>query len=300
MIFLTLIICLLLERLLWNLDPYRSFDWYTNSINNTLKRPYGDWIYSQQAGLLIFIVPPVLVVGWLQSFFHEGWSSIAELAFNIAILLFSLGPKDLGRNVDAILETKNNSPDSSENAIQQLCQEQAPEEEPALSLHLSRCILAEINPRLVAPIFWFILFGPVGAVAYRLTKLLSQLWRADDHIEHQNTEVLHNTALTLGYYLDWIPSRLCVVGYAVAGNFEAVSSAWREFSFHNNNDKPQQAKQLLQTTGTAALASYPAKDEIDSLCTTPPVIDDALALVWRNITFWLGVVGISTLIAIIL
>jgi hypothetical protein len=67
-----------------------------------------------------------------------------------------------------------------------------------------------------------------------------------------------------------------------------------------------EAEHLLAQTGLAALDTFPHDtDDLeddehgDIFYSTliPPVVEDALALVWRTLTLWVGIIGGGTLIA---
>ena len=103
---------------------------------------------------------------------------------------------------------------------------------------------------------------------------------------------------------DWAPARITAIGYAVAGNFDAVAHAWRSFDYGPSDGPLTEADQLLANTGLAALDTFP--DDVEELAAgdepmgdagIPPVVEDALALVWRCLALWVTVVGGGSLVA---
>lgn len=73
---------------------------------------------------------------------------------------------------------------------------------------------------LFAPIFWFILLGPGGALLYRLSQSVKLAW---DGTESDFTRV----AQRIFYWLDWLPSRFTAISFAVVGDFEDALFCWR-------------------------------------------------------------------------
>ena len=156
------------------------------------------------------------------------------------------------------------------------------------------------NRQLVAPIFWFVLFGAVGAATYRFIQLLAERLQAGDcpgEMKRYSDELRH--------IADWAPARLTAFGYAIAGNFDAVAHAWRSFDYAADEGPLNEAEQLLAGTGLAALDTFP--DDADELIggtelslgwtAVPPVVEDALALVWRSLALWVTAIGAGSLVA---
>jgi membrane protein required for beta-lactamase induction len=103
---------------------------------------------------------------------------------------------------------------------------------------------------------------------------------------------------------DWAPARVTAAGYAIAGNFDAVAHAWQTFDYVPDTGPIDEAERLLAKTGLAALDTYPNEAEaldgelagIDAGL-LPPVVEDALALVWRSLAVWLAVLAAGGLVA---
>ena len=73
---------------------------------------------------------------------------------------------------------------------------------------------------LYAPIFWFILLGPAGAVLYRLAYLLNNTWAG-------KSEAFADFTRRAFGWLDWLPARFTAGSFAVVGDFEDAVYCWR-------------------------------------------------------------------------
>ena len=82
-------------------------------------------------------------------------------------------------------------------------------------------ILRRTHYGLFAPIFWFVILGPAGALLYRLTHLLKLEW----HPEQDN--LFNQFARQAFEWLDWLPTRVTAGCFAIVGDFEDAVYCWR-------------------------------------------------------------------------
>jgi membrane protein required for beta-lactamase induction len=286
-----ILIVLLVDRMLWHDDVLREHRWYDRYSNRLLGLATGRWLAGARPGAFWFLLPPLLLVAIVQGFD----SDILEFLLGVAVLLLSLGPHDLGRDSDAFLAARDGGDESRAKGLAAaLCGAQpCPDDEPQRSLQVARSVLQESCSRLFGPLLWFILLGPVGAALYRLATLT--LDRASQHA--QAPQALAGSARRLVGLLDWLPARLTAAAFAAAGNFDAVSRAWRDYPGPATGQSD--AAGLLATTGTAALGSWPDEEEI-AAGEQPPVVEDAMALVWRTLVVWLLTLTVAALLGALL
>lgn len=283
----TLLIVLLIDRLLWQGGPPRQHAWYDRYSVRLLGMATGQWLSRHRLGAFLFLLPPLLVIVLLQWLGGE----TAGLIIGVLVLLFALGPDDLGRDTEAFVQARDSG---QEEGAQQLAERisggPADDTEPERTLQVAAATLVQSQPRLFAPIFWFIVLGPAGAALYRLARLTATRSVA---VEGAPEELAH-TAGRLVHLLDWLPARLTAAAFAVAGNFDAVIQAWRARPAAEEDIPASEG--LLAATGRAALASWPDEEEV-AAGELPPVVEDAMALVWRTLIVWLLAVAALTLIA---
>jgi AmpE protein len=299
MSFLSVLLALFIERALPQHRPQRRHGWFDSYCRRLAASPFARQLLSRPWGAVLALLPPLIVIAWLQAFFGE-LGGLFALVFGTAVLLYSLGPRDLGEEAEAFIEARDEGRDDEASAIAQgLCLSEAPAAEPRRSFAVARAVVVLAAARLIGPIFWFFVFGAVGAAAYRAIHLLAARLAREDC-----PAAMQRHSETLRQLADWAPARLTAAGYAVAGNFDAVAHAWRSFDYHAAAGGLGEAEQLLAQTGLAALDTFPADaDELadDDFAAggmpVPPVVEDALALVWRNLAIWVVLIAVGSLAA---
>jgi adenosylcobinamide-phosphate synthase len=95
---------------------------------------------------------------------------------------------------------------------------------------------------LFAPVFWFILLGPAGALLYRLAYLLKHEWAG----KHDDFGDFAQRAFD---WLDWLPARFTAGSFAVVGDFEDAVYCWRT----QPAAWPEQALGIILASGAGAL-----------------------------------------------
>jgi adenosylcobinamide-phosphate synthase len=75
-----------------------------------------------------------------------------------------------------------------------------------------------------APIFWFVIAGPAGAILYRLSNTLDAMWG------YKNQRYLHFgwAAARFDDALNWIPARLTALTYAFLGQTRLAFDCWKK------------------------------------------------------------------------
>jgi len=299
MTFLTVLLSLFVERVLPQYRPGRRFRWFDGYCRRLATGSFGEWLVTRPWGVAAILLPPLLLIAWLQAFFAE-LGGLFELAFGGVVLLYSLGPRDIGDEAEAFVAARDGGMDERADSLAQaLCLTAPPTGEPRRSFGVARAIVVLASRRLVAPIFWFVILGPFGAAAYRGIVLLSEHLRRGDYPEqtkHYGEEMRR--------LADWAPARVTAAGYAIAGNFDAVAHAWRSLAHTVDEGPLTEAERLLANTGLAALDTFPENaDDLEAGTTSvlgtaaPPVVEDALALVWRSLAVLIAIIAGGSLVA---
>ena len=300
MTFLTVLLALFIERVLQQHRPQRQHRWFDRYCASLSRASFAQWLMASPWGAIIALLPPLLLIAWLQVFFAE-LGSLFALVFGVAVLLYSLGPRELGEEAEEFIAVRDAGEHERANSVAQaFCLSEVPETEPRRSFAVARAVVVLAARRLIAPVFWFVAFGAVGAAAYRSIQLLNERLQREEcpqDMKRYSDEMRH--------IADWAPARITAAGYAIAGNFDAVAHAWRTFDYTPSEGPLNEAEHLLANTGLAALDTFPDDaeelggdtDGIFDTALVPPVVEDALALVWRSLAMWLTVIAGGSLVA---
>ena len=277
MALICILISIIFDRTSDILENRRNFDWFDQYSRWLLKTLPG--LSSQnQSSILILLLPVMLLVGVLQSWIDNRMYGLLDLIFGLAIFAFSLGPRDLNRQVDRYLQARENGDDETANS--EACGillGEAPADPDQQTVAVMRGILHAANDRIFAVIFWFVLLGPFGALLYRLSS----------HTQHSsNNATLAKAARQLQAILAWVPAHLVAIGYALTGNYEGAKQ-----EFYNKNKQVDLADCNYHTLITAGQGALKDCDPGNAAA----CIRSARALTLRTLIVWLAVIGILTL-----
>lgn len=300
MTFLTVLITFVYRHLMSEAGAPHRFGWFEAycrrlwTLGLSGRRAVHAW------GAILVLAPVLLVTVWLQWLAADlGW--LVTLGFGVFVLLMSLGPGDLPADTEAFIAARDVGDDAQATAVAEtLCLGDAPREEPQRSFAVARAVVILANRRLVGPVFWFVVVGPVGAIVYRLIQVLDERVGTGDC-----PAALHHSSGRLRRAADWLPGRVTAAGYAIAGSFDAVAQAWRNVD-QAVDDELTGTEALLASAGLAALETFPEDAEAlvgDADVSAysglmPPVVEDALALVRRSLMVWFVLIGAGSLVAV--
>ncbi len=97
-----------------------------------------------------------------------------------------------------------------------------------------------------APLFWFVLLGPAGALLYRLALAFDRQWSERRDVEFGSFGAFAAQAFTA---LDWLPVRATALAFAVVGDFEDAVYCWR----NQAQRWPEPSAGILLASGAGAL-----------------------------------------------
>ena len=155
-------------------------------------------------------------------------------------------------------------------------------------------------------------FGPMGAVLYRLAEFVSRYWQHKSQaLQLPVSQSLQINAQTAWHWIDSLPARMTVLGFAVVGNFEEAIDGWRRYAAQSGTDNDglilaATAGAINVQMGTVNAASSPATARLtaaNSFSPRPPPELAHLAvlvgLVWRTVVMWLLLLALLTLARLI-
>jgi AmpE protein len=238
MTFLAMIIALSLHQVLRPGNPLQRDAWlyrWDSFVAGLITAP----------GLRVALVLAgvALLTGWVISVMHAWLFGLPELLLTAVLLVWSLGREDFHTALERYAARKDTDAPGASQALAGLWMpEEAddPHEQGEQGDHeeelrcLQRLSYAGFA-RWFAPLFFFLLAGPVAAVMYRVLAVLAA---ADRDSIYQRC---------LGWS-DWAPARLLALSFALTGDFIAVSQ--RAPLRHLSDATP--AARLLQDLASTA------------------------------------------------
>lgn len=253
MYMLAAIIALAVERFV-HLDPdwrqpaglVANIDW----LKRQLIRRGG--IFDGLGGVIALVLLPALLV-WLIADAVDGWLfGLFDLAFAGVVLMYSLGPVNQAAIMAGIDESLAAGDEAEASRKVRAMLDAEPPTRPELwPRAVARAAVMRANDRLIAPLFWFLLLGPVGAIVYRVIAV----WRED-----MEASGFREGARTLHAWLAWVPARILAGAYALVGRFDEVLSAWSAASYKCAQQDDDAG--LCLCTGCAALGIDPHDDAV--------------------------------------
>lgn len=301
---IALLIGLVVERLATQLFHLRRLRWLDRIIDAGFRQTqrFANWPalipVIVLALLLALPVLAVMVILGADVFFGETLAGFPYLLLAIVVLFFSLGPKDIGEDVDEYCSALEAG---DETLIQQtakaIVENDVPEDELERIHKVEEAVCVQANNRLFAVIFWFVLLGPLGAWTYRVTDLIRRraVFNASrDEEENGTAALVRDAAVRLHGWLAWIPARLTAIGYAAAGHFDAALGAWRAPTEQQDATLSEYNDNLLARVGISALALVDEENE-DRLQRGMRGAMAANRLVFRLLLIWAVIISAMTL-----
>ena len=130
----------------------------------------GAGVWQARYGIALAMVPALLVVALLLWMLDGPLYGLPGLLFDIAVLVYAWGPRDLDVDVEAVIDAHDAPARRTAIARLGLTGEAAALDGPALV----EAVFVNALQRWFGVLFWFLLLGPVGAVLYRLSVLATQ------------------------------------------------------------------------------------------------------------------------------
>ncbi len=293
---LALLIGLLVERLATQLFHLRRLRWLDRTIDAGFE--YGNKFANWPAtipvvALALMLVMPVFLVRFGLG---DTWFGVPYVVLAIIVLFFSLGPKDIGEDViEYCHAVESDDAERIAETARSLAERDVPDDPEERTRLVEESVCIQANNRLFAVVFWFVLLGPVGAWAYRVTDLIRRraVFRALRD-EGSGNDFVVEAAELLHALVAWIPARLTAIGYAMAGTFDSALSAWRHVHSEDRLPLHEQSERLLAQVGVGALALHRLEDESLSERAVRGA-KAANAIVVRLFIIWAVVIGAMTL-----
>jgi AmpE protein len=295
---IALLIGLIVERLATQQFHLRELRWLDQLIDAGFRQVirFANWpaVIPVLILALLLVMPVFLMLFALGDAMYGGFP---YMILAIIVLFFSLGPKDIGEDVDEYCKALEADDDERiSKTAKALIEKEVPEDSRERIRRVEEAVCVQANNRLFAVIFWFVVLGPLGAWSFRVTDLIRRraVFKATREDSGDAVDAVRDAAISLHGWLAWIPARLTSVGYAMAGSFDAALHAWRAPGDERALHQSEQSEHLLARVGVAALAIHDIADEADA----ERGIRGARAangMVFRLLFIWAAVIAAMTL-----
>lgn len=257
-----------------------------------------------------------MLVHWMLEF-GLGW--VFAVLWNVALLYLTLGFRQFSFHFTGIREALENGEENKARELlaewQQVQVGQIPRSE--VVRHVIEYSMIAAHRHVFGVFFWYaalsiIGLGPVGAVVYRLTELVQRKWHASSNAASDGpwtSDVLRSVCARAWLAMDWLPSRMTALGFAIVGSFEDAMDGWRNHAqnFPEDNDGVILAATAgainIRLGGAALQPTHGEPDGQDasggsSTPGRPPEVAhfaQVVALVWRTVIMWLVLVALLTM-----
>ena len=233
---------------------YSKFVAYGMTICKLTRSIKGGW-----GQLFLILLPIFVIVFGLQLFLAHGIFYILAFILNVLVLWYAFWPVPLEEQVEAGLKT------SAGNT--------------AKIRELITSLFSLANSEVFAVIFWYMVLGPFGALAYRVIVQLAA---------SSSFQANHAAKLFKGL-LDWIPARIAALGFVMAGDFVQGFSPWAHHLLHG----PRTNEDMLVATGLGAM-NIKTNEEYDA-----ETVRHSLRMIERSLIVWIVIIAIFTLGALV-
>ena len=278
MSFLVILLVLLIEKFSdWRHRLQHDGAWLTQLRRLEARPPQAA---SPWLALALLVLLPVLLLGgvlWLLEPLAYGWLS---LPLHVLVVLYSLGRGAVKRELGPFRDAWRRG-DEEAAALVAERDLKLREAEPASLLQAAQGLLLwRSYEGFFAVIFWYVLLGPMAALAYRLLALT---------VEHAQLDPLRERAVQVRHAFDWLAVRVLLASFALVGNFVALNRAL----LHRLLDWDMPARQLLAEVGPQAADLEPPIAGEAGVAR----LDTLGALLVRARVLWYAALALWTLLA---
>lgn len=276
MIFLVLLLVLLIEKLTdWRQAVQQDEPWLglLRRVESNARLAARPWL-----SLLLVVLLPVLALGLLLMALEPlayGWLS---LPLHLLVLLYSLGRGHAKRELGPFRDAWRRGDEEAAALVAERDLDLTATDAPGLLRAVEARLLWHNYQGFFAVIFWYLLLGPMAALAYRLLVLT---W------EQARTDAVRERAGQLLHAFDWPAVRVLLLSFGLVGNFVAVNRALLHELL--NWDVP--ARQLLGSVGPAAADLGEALQGEAGLAR----LDALAALLTRTRMLWYALIALWTI-----
>lgn len=279
---IAIILALVVESFFEQLEKWRDFTWFGH---------WHDWVsehfsitrFKDSPLAVVAVFLPVIVLVWLLEYLLDGVWGLFSYLFAVVVLIYSIGPIDIVRHVQGYVRgMRNDDSASAKQHAELILNQPIADSDHDITQQLKKAILVRANDSLFGTLFWFIVIGAQGAILFRMACLLKERYAGVHGGMAESCRDLYRILI-------WLPARVCVVGFALAGDFLGTFQMWQRAADFFKTD----SESLLVESGLGALNS------VDASADDAPDIDgvaNTMALVKRTVVVFLAILALLTIV----
>jgi len=298
---IVLLVAILAKKL--NLIPLWIYD--NNWLEFYLGKLKGYGLFDQSnrpLQMLLICLPIVFMIGFVVWVFGGFLFGLVGFSISVLAVLFAFGSRDLEDELgEYLLFWRSNRKDEYRKKAREYFSLGA---RGVSDEDLHRAVFGQVAQRscyfLFTPLFWFWVFGPMGAVVCGLISMV-----ASQNGEEKNTEenkkiiTITNNLVQFSRLLQetiaWLPARLLALSFSVSGHFATVFRP----ALDTFMSLDRSTYDVLNSCAVSALTLLPMaedKDEMRDQCDRQML--GLQSLLSRTLGLWLIVIAVLTIFGI--
>jgi membrane protein required for beta-lactamase induction len=280
---ISILIALAVETFYRPIQEWRRYNWFYRYADALNKRLDGQKWRDGPLGVIL-VVGSVVFGVWLVDTMLDGVAAFFSFLFGIVVLIYTIGPRDLAEEVEEFSAAIDRGDyEAGEIYASQILGNEISGSPSEAVRQVKEGLVVQANSRFFGILLWFMLLGPVGAALFRLS---CQLKSQTKQSESGYAAAAHD----LYRIMIWLPARLVVLGFALAGSFVDTVSMWKSFADIWRVD----SEALLIESGLGAISHEPHTDE-DETTVDLEAVAQIMALIKRTLLVWLAALALLTL-----
>jgi AmpE protein len=254
---------------------YRKYDWFKLYIEKAHDFISGQVGMQAMLRFVIILLPIPVALFLMVVLFQSFVLGIMVFLIGVAVLWYTLGVIPQEQDYEPYLSALGRQDQSVlQETAKVLLNEQVPEDIGPLTHQVTGNMFVQSNQQIFAVLFWYLVLGPAGALAYRLVHECQRV---------EQPEMVGQAARWITW-LDYIPARLVSLSFSLMGHFIGVMEILAKYLKAN----PTLNDMLLTESGLAAVGA--------SLDSNQPITvewhQESIYLIHRSLIAWLVFVAV--------
>lgn len=236
---------------------------------------------------------------WWAIWYAMQWSMWAACIAHVMLLYFCLGLRSLRDHALPIAHALagGDLPGARELTARIVSRDTAQAQEADLAKAGVESLLENGNDAVFGTLFWFVVAGGPGALAFRLANTLDAMWG----YRTPRFDLFGRTAARVDDALNFIPARLTALSYALLGNTHMAWQCWRAqaplWSSPNAGPVMAAGAGALNISVGGAAVYHGEIEERPALGNGPAACGNDIVRAWklvaRSVILWVLLIGVA-------